>query len=85
MSAKTQISKVDSYQNIGLFWDENDSTEFGGQEEVNFDVEIKTEKKYISLDKLLFSKIKSIAQIHGVSVETLLNLWVQEKIAKDGV
>jgi len=80
MSSKTPISKASTYQEIGAFWDEHDATEFGEQTEVKFDVNIKSQHKYYPLDVDLSLKIRQIAEERGISEETLLNLWVQEKI-----
>ena len=80
MSSKTPISKARTYQEIGAFWDEHDATEFGEQTEVKFDVKIKSQRKYYPLDGHLSLKVKQIAEERGISEETLLNLWVQEKI-----
>jgi len=35
---------------------------------------------YYSLDKKLAQEVQSIARKRGVSADTLINLWVQEKI-----
>ncbi len=80
MPNKTSISKARTYQEIGAFWDEHDATEFGEQTEVEFEVNIKSQRKYYPLDSHLSLKIKQIAEERGISEETLLNLWVQEKI-----
>ena len=80
MSSKTPISKARTYQEIGAFWDEHDATEFGEQTEVKFDVNIKSQRKYYPLDGHLSLKIRQIAEERGISEETLLNLWVQEKV-----
>lgn len=80
MPSKTTISKARTYQEIGAFWDEHDATEFGEQTEVEFAVNIKSQRKYYPLDSHLSLKIKQIAEERGISEETLLNLWVQEKI-----
>ena len=48
MSAKTSTSKADTYQDIGAFWDEHDATDFGGQTEVEFDVNIQSQRRYYS-------------------------------------
>lgn len=80
MPSKTSISKARTYQEIGAFWDEHDATEFGEQTEVEFEVNIKSQRKYYPLDTHLSVKIKQIAEERGISEETLLNLWVQEKI-----
>jgi len=80
MSSKTPISKAGTYKEIGAFWDEHDATEFGEQIEVKFDVNIKSQRKYYPLDGYLSLKIRQIAEERGISEETLVNLWVQEKI-----
>jgi hypothetical protein len=80
MSHKTSISNATTYQDIGAFWDEHDATEFGGQTNTQFDVNIKSLRRYFPVDSFLSQKIKEVAQQHGVSEETLLNLWIQEKV-----
>ncbi len=80
MSDKTSTSNANSYQDIGEFWDKHDATEFGEQTNANFNVNITSQRKYFPLDKHLFIKVKQIAKQHGISEETLLNLWIQEKI-----
>ena len=82
MSAKTSTSKADTYQDIGAFWDEHDATDFGGQTEVEFDVDIQSQRRYYSLDKHLSLELRRIAKARGISEETLLNMWVQEKISQ---
>ena len=82
MSAKTSTSKSDTYQDIGAFWDEHDATDFGGQTEVEFDVNIQSQRRYYSLDKHLSLELKRISRARGISEETLLNMWVQEKISQ---
>jgi hypothetical protein len=84
MSSKTSISKARTYQEIGAFWDEHDATEFGEQAEAKFDVNIKSQRKYYPLDANLSLRIKQIAEERGISEETLLNLWVQEKLNQAG-
>ncbi len=80
MPSKTSISNAESYLEIGEFWDKHDATEFGEQTDVEFNVNIKSQRRYYPIDGFLSSKIKLMAQKRGISEETLLNLWVQEKI-----
>ncbi len=82
MPDKTSISNARTYQEIGAFWDEHDATEFGEQTEVEFEVNIKSQRRYYPLDRNLSLKIRQIAEERGISEETLLNLWVQEKISQ---
>ena len=82
MPDKTSVSNAHTYQKIGAFWDEHDATEFGEQTEVEFEVNIKSQHRYYPLDSHLSLRMRQIAQERGISKETLLNLWVQEKISQ---
>jgi predicted DNA-binding ribbon-helix-helix protein len=78
---KSSISKAKSYREIGDFWDTHDLSDLWDQtKRVNFDVNIESEITYYSLEKRLAKEVQSIAQKRGVSADTLINLWVQEKI-----
>ena len=80
MPDKTPVSNARTYEEIGAFWDEHDATESGEQTEVSFEVNIKSQRKYYPLDNHLSSQMRLIAEKRGISEETLLNLWVQEKL-----
>ena len=80
MSGKTPVSNASTYQDIGSFWDEHDATEFGEQTISHFEVNVESQRRYYPVDRDLSFKIRRIAEQHGVSEETLLNIWVQEKI-----
>jgi len=78
---KSSISQAQSYQEIGEFWDTHDVTDYWDQTEpVEFEVDIQSEVRYCALEKTLAAKVGEIAWQKGVSVETLVNLWVREKI-----
>ena len=79
--SKRSVSKGKSYKEIGEFWDTHDLSEYWGQtKKVECEVDIEGEITYYSLDKKLAKKVQSIAQKRGVSGDTLINLWVQEKL-----
>jgi len=80
MADKSSVSNADTYQGIGEFWDTHDATEFGDQTEVEFEVKIQSQRRYYPVDSRLSSKIRQAAEERGISEETLLNLWVQEKV-----
>ena len=80
MASKTPVSMARTYRDIGAFWDEHDSTESGEQTEVEFNVHIGAQRRYYPVDGQLCQKIREAAKQRGISEETLLNLWVQEKI-----
>jgi len=83
---RSTISKVKSYKEIGDFWDTHDLSDFWDQtKKVEFGVDVKSEIIYYSLDKKLAEKVQSIAQRRGVSPDTLINLWVQEKLQEQTI
>ena len=80
---RSSISKARSYREIGEFWDTHDLAEYWEQTHpVEFEVDIQSEVTYYPLDTTLSEKIRSVARQRGISSETLLNLWVQEKLQK---
>jgi hypothetical protein len=79
--SKSSISKASSYEEMGEFWDTHDLTDYWDQTEpVEFTVNIQSETTYYPLESSLSDRIQAIAKQRGVSAETLLNLWVQEKL-----
>lgn len=82
MSAgKTSISKAKSYREIAEFWSDTDLSDHWDQTRpAEFQVEIRSEKRYYALDAEVSAEMARIAHRRGVTAETLLNLWVQEKI-----
>lgn len=83
---RSSMSKAKSYKEIGDFWDAHDLSDFWDQtKKVQFVVDIKSEITYCSLDKRLAKQVQSIAQKRGVSADTLINLWVQEKLQEQNM
>lgn len=81
---KSSISKATTYQEMGEFWDTHDTTDYEDQTfEVEFEVDLKSEVTYLPLEKTLSSRMRALAKQRGVSPETLLNLWIQEKLQKE--
>jgi len=79
--SKSSISKAQSYQAIGEFWDTHDLTKVWKQTKpAKFKVDIQSEVVYFPLEGTLSARVAEAARQRGVSPETLLNLWVQEKL-----
>ena len=82
--SKSTISQASSYKEIGDFWDTHDLADYWDQTEpVEFEVDIESEATCYALDKELSQMLSEVAEERGVSAETLLNLWVQERLWKD--
>jgi len=78
---RTSISKASSYEDIGAYWDTHDlSKVWSKTKKVRFDVQIESEAIYYPIEKSLSERIQSIAKKQGISSDTLINLWVQQKV-----
>ena len=78
---KSSISKAASYADTGEFWDKHDLSDYWGKtKKVKFDVVLEPEATYYPISKDLSEKIRSEARKQGVSSDTLVNLWLEQKI-----
>ncbi len=81
MRNRSSISEAQSYKDIGEFWDTHDLADHWDQTEpAEFEVDILSELTYYALDRKLAEAVRSLARKRGISADTLLNIWVQEKL-----
>lgn len=80
MPNKSATSDASSYQDIGAYWDRHDGTECGEQQPVEFDIHIRSQRHYFSVEDQLCQKLRRLADQRGVSDETLLNMFLKERI-----
>jgi hypothetical protein len=74
----TSVSKSTTEEQIAAFWDSHDFTDFDTDAP---DVEV-TVTCAVPIEVDLFAAIEQQAHRHGVKVETLVNLWLQQKLAE---
>jgi hypothetical protein len=78
---KSSISKAQSYEEISEYWDTHDLAEHWEETKpAKFEVDIQSEVTYYAIEKELSEKVRVFAKRRGVSPDTLLNLWLQEKL-----
>jgi hypothetical protein len=73
------ISQAETDEKIGEFWDTHDFTEFDNPDAADVRFEITCA---VPLDPELFTALEKQARQRGVQVETLVNLWLQQKLAE---
>lgn len=74
----SSISKADTLEKMGEFWDTHDFTEFDTDApDVEFEISCS-----VPIELELLSSVEEHARLHGVKVETLVNLWLQQKLAE---
>ena len=64
---------------MGEFWDKRDFTEFDNPNapDVEFHATVA-----IAVEPDLLSEIEELAHLRGINVETLVNLWLKEKLVE---
>jgi hypothetical protein len=70
-----------SIQEAAEFWEGHDLTDYEDIFEDVSDVKINLVRRHFRVDSGLAFKIDKIANVRGVSSETLVNLWLQEKVS----
>jgi hypothetical protein len=76
---KSSASKSNTPEKMGEFWDKHDFTEFDDPNapDVEFDITVA-----IPIEPDLLSDIEELAHMRGIKVETLVNLWLKEKVVE---
>ena len=63
------------------FWDTHSSADYEDVvESVEVEIDLSSSKTYCPVAKDLLREVRSRARQQGVSTETLVNLWLQERI-----
>lgn len=73
------VSQADTLEKMGEFWDTHDFTDFDNPAAPDVDFKV-TCAVPIELD--LLAVVEKQARLRGVKVETLVNLWLQQKISE---
>jgi hypothetical protein len=76
---KSSISKADNLEKMGEFWDKRDFTDFDDPNAPDVDFHVTVA---IPVEPDLLSDIEQLAHVRGISAETLVNLWLKEKIVE---
>ena len=75
----SSISKADSEEKIGEFWDSHDLTQFDTDApDAEFEI-IST----VPVQLELLNEIEAHAAKRGIKVETLVNQWLQQKLDEE--
>lgn len=81
---QTSISKAKSIEEIGDFWDTHSLDDYWEDtHEVEFEVRIQKRRR-ITIDPDLYEKIETQAHLRGIMPETLVNLWLGERLQRTG-
>jgi|GEM_PF-242973 len=78
---KALPEQFDNIEAAAEFWNTHSLTDYEDlQRDMEFDVELKSGKNYFVIDKEFSRDIDELAQSEGILPETLVNLWLKEKV-----
>ena len=76
----TSISKASTLEEITDFWDTHSLADYWDQtHEVEFEVRAQRRRR-VTLAPELYTRIEVQARLRGVQPETLINLWLAERL-----
>lgn len=77
----TSISKARTLEEISEFWDTHSLDDYWDEtHEVEFEVRAERRRR-VTLDPEVYSQLETQARVRGLLPETLVNLWVAERLA----
>jgi hypothetical protein len=77
----SSISGSRSIAELAEFWDTHDAADFDSETyEVQLKFDIQSRHHYVAVDPELLARIRKFAQARGLSTESLVNLWLQERV-----
>ena len=76
----TSISQAETLEEIGDFWDEHSLADFWDQtHEVELKVRAKRRRR-VTLEPDVYERIEEQARARGIAPETLVNVWLGERL-----
>jgi CopG antitoxin of type II toxin-antitoxin system len=81
---KSSLSGSRSYEELSEYWDTHSLADHWDETSaVEFELDVKSSAMYFPVDRFLAEQLRVAASAHGVSAETLLNLWLQERVSDE--
>ena len=84
MEEKDRVSSIShsrSLEEMAEFWDTHDATDFEDQTyEVDITFDLRTRRHYVAIDPDLLQRLRETAASRGLTTESLVNLWLQERV-----
>ncbi|MDA0245340.1 MAG: CopG family antitoxin [Chloroflexi bacterium] len=79
---KPVIPEMNSYEEIGEFWDAHSLADYWDQTEpAEFEISPNARRRYlVAVDPDLLKRVQKIAQTRGLSTESLLNLFLEQRL-----
>jgi hypothetical protein len=76
---RASISKARTLKEQVEFWETRDTADYPA-EWVDFEVDIRARRHYVAVDPDILNRLQQVAESRGLSTESLINLWLQERL-----
>ena len=80
---RSAVSKARTYEEMGAFWDAHDLADVTERlpQPAAFEVELRRRRFLVAVDPEILRAVRQRAAGRGISAESLVNLWLKEKLA----
>ena len=75
----TSVSKSRTLRELADFWDTHDTADYP-LNRVEFEVNLSARQHYVAVDPEILAGVRQAAHARGLSAESLINLWLQERL-----
>lgn len=77
----SSLSHSRSYEEMAEFWDTHELTDFEEHlEEVDITFDPAIRRTEVGIDPELYMQLQTVAHVRRISVQTLINLWLSQKL-----
>ena len=82
-SKTPSIPQFETIEEFQEFWDSHDLSDYWEKlKEVSFEVDIKSRINLVAVEPHLLAKVRRQAKARGISPQSLVNIWLSEKVLK---
>ncbi|MGE0086298.1 MAG: CopG family antitoxin [Desulfococcaceae bacterium] len=87
MTEDKKIPEFESYEEMAEFWDNRSLADYWDQTEpAEFEISHKARRLYlVSLDRNLLLRLQPVARMRGLSIESIVNLLIEQRLVEIGV
>jgi hypothetical protein len=78
-ASPASISKAHTLKELAEFWDTHDTADYPA-EWVELEVDAEGRHHYVAVDPDILVGVRQVAHARGLSTESLVNLWLQERL-----
>ena len=78
---RTKIPSFRTIEGVQEFWDKHSVTDFEDRlHEVPVNVRLRSVQHLVAVEPSLLARLRQVARARGLSTESLVNLWLHEKL-----